>query len=69
MRPVFHPHQVVLDGAKKLLTKDVVDVPKGVERKRGRILSVADGRCFGSGDAFRDGRRRSGIGRGNDPCF
>ena len=69
VRPVFYPNEVVLDGAHKLLTKVVVYIPKGVESKRGRVVSIADGRYFGSDSACREDRRCSGIGRGHGPCF
>ena len=49
--------------------KGAVDVPKVFERKRGRVMSVANGRCFESGGAFQYDGRRSGIGRGHEPCF
>ena len=51
VRTVFHPHEVFLDGAQKLLTKGVVNVPKGVGCKRGCVVSVVDGRCFVFGGA------------------
>ena len=51
MCPVFNTHEVVLEGAHNLLTKGVLYIPKGVERERGRVVSVADERYFGSGEA------------------
>ena len=64
MRPVFNPHEVVLEGSHNLLTKGVLYVPKGVERERGRVVSVADERYFGSGVACWEHRRHSRIERG-----
>ena len=69
VRLVFYPHEVVLDVAHKLFLKGAVYVLKGVKRENGRVVSIIDGRCFGSGGDFRDDRRRSGIGRGKNPCF
>ena len=69
VRLVFCPHKVLLDRAQKLSMKGAVDVPKVFERKRGRVMSVANGRCFESGGAFQYDGRRSGIGRGHEPCF
>ena len=69
VRPVFYPYEVVLDGAHKLLLKGTVYIPKCVERKRGRVVSVTYVRYFRSGGAFRDDGHRSRIGRGHDPCF
>ena len=66
--PVFDPHKVVLDGAQKLLNKGAVYVLKGVERQCGRVVSVADGRCFRSSGACRYDGRCSGIGRGGYLC-
>ena len=66
--PVFDPHKVVLNSAQKFLTKGEVYVTKGVERQLGRVVSVADGRCFGSVGAFRDNGRHFRVGRGDDPC-
>ena len=64
MWTVFDPHEVVLDGAQKLPTKGTFYVSKCVERQRGRVTSVANGRYFGSGGACLDDRRCSGIERG-----
>ena len=68
VRPVFNLHEVVLDGAQKLLTKGAVNVPKVLECKRGCVVSIADGRCFGSGGACRDDGHCSRIRRGHKPC-
>ena len=68
MRPVFYLYKVVLNGAHKLLPKGAVYIPKCVESKRCPIVSVEDGYCFGSGDAFQYHGRHSGIERGTDPC-
>ena len=54
VRPVFYRHKVVLDVAQKLLPKGTVNVPKYVESKRGRVVSVEDELCFRSGGACRD---------------
>ena len=69
VRPVFHCHEVVLDDNHKLLTKGAVNVPKGVECQGGRVMSVADGCCFGSFGACQDNMRRYCIERGDNPCF
>ena len=68
VRPLFYPHKVVLDGAQKLLTKGAVYVPKVVEHKRVRVVSVADGCCFMSSGACWDDGHRPGIWRGHYPC-
>ena len=69
VRPVFYPYGVFLDGTHNCLPKGTVYVPKFVESKRGHVVIVADGRCFGSSGTCRDDRVHSGIGRGDDPCF
>ena len=46
----------------------MVYVPKCVERKRCRVVSVADGHSFGSGGACRENRRFSRIGKGHGLC-
>ena len=48
VRLVLDPHEGVLDGAYKLLTKGAVDVVEVVERQLYSGVCVADGRCFGS---------------------
>ena len=69
VRPMFYLNEVVLNGAYNLFPKGAVYVQKGVESKRGYVLSVVNGFYFGSSGACQDDRRRSGIGRGHDPCY
>ena len=66
--PVFDLHEVVFDGAHKLTMKGMVCVPKGVKRQSGRVVSVADGRCFRYGGACQDDGCSSRIGRGDNLC-
>ena len=66
MRPVLEPDKVVLNGAQKFLLKGAVHVLKHFERKCCRVMSLSEGRCFGSGGACQDDGHCSGIGRGHD---
>ena len=50
------------------MAKGAVDMVESVECQRGRVVCVADGRCFGYGGACSDDGRCSGIGRGDDSC-
>ena len=68
VKPVFYLYKVVPEGSQKFLPKGELYVSKCVESQRGRVVGVADRRCFGSGGACRDDMRHSGIGRGHDPC-
>ena len=65
---MLDPHEFFLDGAQKLLMKGAVYVSKDVECQRGCVMSVTDGRCFGSGGACQDDGCCSGIGRGDNLC-
>ena len=66
VQPVFDTNKVVLDGAQKLLQEGKIHVLKHVEHECCLFMCIFEVRCFGSGGAFRDDKRCSGIGRGHD---